>query len=299
MSSTVLYGLVVILWGTSWLGISMQLGAVEPEVSVAYRFSIAALILLAWCFWRRLPMRFGLRVHGLMFLMGLCLFSLNYIGFYFAIDNIVSGLSAVAYSTIVIMNIMFGAMFLREPIRPRVVVGAIIGMIGITLVFWKDVSVIGIISAGMIGLGWSLLATMSASFGNIISLAIQRMKVPVVQANAYGMCYGGLVTFVIVYTRGLPFEFVWTVKYVGSLLYLAFFSSVLGFTFYLTLLGRIGADRAAYASVLFPVVALSFSTVFEEYDWTVLSLAGAVVVLIGNLLVLTRLDSATVVRPSV
>lgn len=294
-----LYGLVVILWGSSWFGISLQLGVIEPEVSVAYRFLIAALVLLVWCVWRQLPMRFGLRAHGLMFLMGTCLFCLNYVGFYFAIGHIASGLSAVAYSTIVIMNITFGALFLREPIRPRVVVGAVIGLIGITIVFWKDVSVSGVFSAGLFGLGWSLLATMCASFGNITSMAIQRMRVPVIQANAYGMCYGGLVTLVIVYSRGLPFEFDWTAKYVASLLYLAFFASVLGFTFYLTLLGRVGADRAAYASVLFPVVALSLSTVFEGYEWTLLSLAGVAVVLIGNLLVLTRLGSSIALRSSV
>jgi len=94
-------------------------------------------------------------------------------------------------------------------------------------------------------------------------------------------------------------HFEWTVSYVGSLLYLAIFASVLGFTFYLTLLGRIGADRAAYATVLFPIVALTLSTVFEGYEWTMLSLIGVVVVLAGNLLVLSRLGAPGVVRAGV
>ena len=294
-----LYALVVLFWGTSWLGITFQLGAVAPEVSVAYRFVVASAILMAWCRWRRLPMRFGLRAHGQMALMGIFLFGLNYIGFYLAIGHIASGLAAVAFSTIVIMNILLGALFLRSPIRPRVVAGAVSGLAGITLVFWDDVSVFGALGAGLIGLGWSMLATLFASVGNIISAASQRDGLPVVQANAYGMCYGGLLTLAIVAVRGVPLQFEWTVSYVGSLLYLAVFASVLGFTFYLTLLGRIGADRAAYATVLFPIVALTLSTVFEGYEWTMLSLIGVVVVLVGNLLMLSRLGAPGVVRAGV
>ena len=296
MNSLALYALVVLFWGTSWLGITFQLGTVAPEVSVAYRFALASAILMAWCRWRRLPMRFGPRAHGLMALMGILLFCLNYIGFYVAIGYIASGLSAVAYSTIVIMNILFGALFLRAPMRPRVVAGALIGLAGITLVFWDDVGAFGALGAGLIGFGWSMLATMFASLGNIVSAASQRQGLPVIQANAYGMCYGGLLTLAIVAARGSPFRFEWTLPYVGSLLYLAIFASVLGFTFYLTLLGRIGADRAAYATVLFPIVALTLSTVFEGYQWTMLSLIGVAVVLVGNLLVLSRLNAPGVAR---
>jgi len=299
MSSLTLYALVVLFWGTSWLGVTFQLGAVAPEVSVAYRFVVASAILMAWCRWRRLPMRFGLRAHGQMALIGIFLFGLNYIGFYLAIGHIASGLAAVAFSTIVIMNILLGALFLRSPIRPRVMAGAVIGLAGIMLVFWDDVSVFGALGAGFIGLGWSMLATLFASVGNIISAASQRDGLPVVQANAYGMCYGGLLTLAIVAVRGVPLQFEWTVSYVGSLLYLAVFASVLGFTFYLTLLGRIGADRAAYATVLFPIVALTLSTVFEGYEWTMLSLIGVVVVMVGNLLVLSRLGAPGVVRAGV
>lgn len=299
MSSLTLYALVVLFWGTSWLGITFQLGAVAPEVSVAYRFVLASAILMAWCRWRRLPMRFGLRAHGQMALMGIFLFGLNYIGFYLAIGHIASGLAAVAFSTIVIMNILLGALFLRSPIRPRVVAGAVIGLAGITLVFWNDVSAFGALGAGLIGFAWSMMATLFASVGNIISAASQRQGLPVIQANAYSMCYGGLLTLAIVAVRGVPLQFEWTVSYVGSLLYLAIFASVLGFTFYLTLLGRIGADRAAYATVLFPIVALTLSTVFEGYEWTMLSLIGVVVVLVGNLLVLSRLGAPGVVRAGV
>ena len=298
MNSPTLYALVVLFWGTSWIAITFQLGTVAPEVSVAYRFLIASVVLISWCLWRRLPMRFGLRAHAYMALMGVFLFCLNYIGFYFAISYIASGLSAVAFSTIVIMNVIFGALFLRSPVRPRVVLGAVLGLIGMALVFWRDLAAFEIAGAGLLGLGWSTLATTFASLGNIASAASQQRGLPVLQANAYSMIYGGILTIAIVLVQGLPLHFVWTVRYIGSLFYLALFASVLGFTFYLTLLGRIGADRAAYATVLFPVVALTLSTVFEGYEWTTVSLIGVGVVLLGNIIALRGIDEPRAARAS-
>ena len=215
MNSPTLYALVVLFWGTSWIAITFQLGTVAPEVSVAYRFLIASVVLISWCLWRRLPMRFGLRAHAYMALMGVFLFCLNYIGFYFAISYIASGLSAVAFSTIVIMNVIFGALFLRSPVRPRVVLGAVLGLIGMALVFWRDLAAFEIAGAGLLGLGWSTLATTFASLGNIASAASQQRGLPVLQANAYSMIYGGILTIAIVLVQGLPLHFVWTVRYIG------------------------------------------------------------------------------------
>jgi drug/metabolite transporter (DMT)-like permease len=102
------------------------------------------------------------------------------------------------------------------------------------------------------------------------------------------MSYGALFTLVIVVARGIPFEFVWSASFLGSLFYLALFASVFGFGAYLTLVGRIGADRAAYSGVLFPVVALGVSTFLESYHWTASAVIGVALVLAGNLLVLVR-----------
>ncbi|MCB2174095.1 DMT family transporter, partial [bacterium] len=112
MRNLLFYLATVLIWGSTWIGIKLQLGSVAPIISVAYRFLLAALILLAWCRIRRLTMRFSLRDHGFIFLQGVLLFGCNYLLFYIAELYIASGLAAVIFSTIVVMNILNGALFL-------------------------------------------------------------------------------------------------------------------------------------------------------------------------------------------
>jgi drug/metabolite transporter (DMT)-like permease len=288
MNNILLYLATIAIWGSSWLGIKYQLGVVAPEVSVFYRFALAAVLLLGWCRLRGLSLRFTWRQHFGLAVQGALLFSLNYVVFYVATKYLTSGLVAVTFSTILVMNMAFGALLLRSPIRPRVALGAVLGIGGLSLVFWPDLAAFDTGSASLIGLGLSLIATAFASLGNVASVRNQRSGVPVVQGNAIGMAYGALSTLVIVLARGVPLTFDPSPLYVGALVYLAVFASILAFGCYLTLLGRIGADRAAYTSVVFPVVALGLSTVFEGFEWTTLAIGGVVLIVLGNVIVLAR-----------
>jgi len=292
MNNLLLYLGTVAIWGSSWLGIKLQLGHVPPEVSVLYRFVVAAALLLAWCHFRGLNMRFTWRQHVAMAMVGVPLFSLNYIIFYIATIYLTSGLVAVTFSTITVMNIGFGALLIGSPIRPRVAIGALFGLAGLSLVFWPDLAAFDTGSAGLIGLGLSLIATAFASLGNVASARNQRAGIPVMQGNAFGMAYGALCTLIVILARGTPFAFDPSPLYVGGVLYLAVVASIFGFGCYLTLLGRIGADRAAYTSVVFPLVALGLSTIFEGFEWTALAIAGVGLILIGNVIVLAKVGRA-------
>ena len=288
MNNILLYLATVAIWGSSWLGIKYQLGVVAPEVSVLYRFILAAALLIGWCWMRGLNLRFTWRQHLGLAAQGVPLFSLNYVVFYVATNYLTSGLVAVTFSTITVMNIVLGALLLGSPIRPRVAFGALLGIAGLALVFWPELAAFDTRSAGLIGLGLSLIATAFASLGNVASAYNQRSGIPVMQGNAIGMAYGALCTLVVVLARGAPFTFDPSPLYVGALFYLAVFATILGFGCYLTLLGRIGADRAAYTGVVFPVVALGLSTVFEGFVWTELALAGVALIVLGNVIVLAR-----------
>jgi drug/metabolite transporter (DMT)-like permease len=288
MSNGLLYVTTVAIWGSSWIAITYQLGTVAPEASIVYRFLLSSIILMGWCVLRGLNLRFSLKEHLYMALQGLLLFSINYIIFYFATMYLTSGLVAVAFSTIVIMNIAMGALFLGVPIRPRVALAALFGLGGLVLVFWPEIAGFNIGSGGLTGLALSLIATASASLGNVTSARNQAAGIPVIQGNAFGMVYGALFTLAVALIRGVPFTFDLRPAYLISLFYLALFASVIGFGSYLTLLGRIGPDRAAYVSVVFPIVSLSLSTLFEGYHWTGAAFAGVALILIGNLIVLTR-----------
>lgn len=284
--TTTLYLVTVLIWGSTFFAIKLQLGEVPTEVSIAYRFALAALILLLWCWLKKLPMRFGLRQHLWMLAQGLTLFGLNYMVVYWATADLTSGLIAVVFSTIVLMNIANGAVFFgRRPVR-SVLAGALIGLVGICLVFLPELAKLNVEGAALQGILLSLLGTFIASLGNMLSTRNQLAKLPVVQTNAYGMVYGAAALGLIALIQGSPFVYEPTWAYTGSLIYLALFGSVLAFGSFLTLLGRIGAERAAYTMVLFPIVALGISTLLEGYQWTLEALLGVVLVLAGNVLIL-------------
>ena len=288
MSNTLLYLITVIIWGSTWLVITFQLGTVPPELSVAYRFALASLILFMYIAARRLPARFSLKQHAFFALQGLFLFSLNYILVYLAESSLTSGLVAIVFSTVIVFNVVFGTLFLRNPVRLRVILGGTIGLLGLALVFWPELSTLDLSSERAVGLLLAFLATISASLGNIISARNQRSELPVVQTNAYGMAYGALIMFVLALLRGAPLTFDASSEYIFSLLYLALFGSVIAFGTYLTLLGKIGPDRAAYVTVAFPIIALALSTIFEGLTWTLLQIGGVLLVIAGNVIVLRR-----------
>jgi drug/metabolite transporter (DMT)-like permease len=282
-----LYIITVLIWGSTWLAIKFQLGVVAPEFSVAYRFLLAALVLFIYMKLRGLKGKFTLEEHLFMGLQGLMLFSINYILVYFSELYITSGMVSVLFSSIIVFNVIFGALLLRNPVRGSVLLGSLVGILGLALIFWPEMQGVDLSGQRTLGLGLGLISACSASLGNIISARNQRAGLPVIQANAFGMLYGSLFTFGVALVRGVPFAFDASPAYISSLLYLAVFGSVIAFGSYLTLLGRIGADRAAYATVLFPVIALALSVLFEGLtltDW--LQFAGIALVLLGNVLVI-------------
>jgi drug/metabolite transporter (DMT)-like permease len=289
VQNMLLYILAVLIWGSTWLGIKYQLGIVDPLVSVIYRFSLAALILMAWCFVRQLKMRFSIEDHLFIALQGTCLFAINYWLFYLAEIHLTSGIVAVIFSTIVFWNILNSRLFLRKPIRLNVICGSILGILGIGLVFWPEFTDVNFSGSAFTGLLLSLSATLMASFGNILSARNQGRGLPVVQTNAYGMTYATLLMSVAALATRRPFTVEYTAAYLFSLFYLALFGSVIAFGSYLTLVGRIGVDRAAYATLLFPIVALAISTVAEGYHWTPSAVAGVLIILAGNALSMAKL----------
>ncbi|MCW5874180.1 MAG: EamA family transporter [Anaerolineales bacterium] len=292
MGNTFLYVIPVLIWGSTWLAIKFQLGTVPPELSVAYRFLLAALILFVYSKWRGLNLRFSRSEHLFMALQGLLLFSLNYVMVYFAELYVTSGLVAVLFSALIILNVLFGALFLRSPVSSRVLLGAFVGVLGVALIFWPEVASLQIEGMRLLGITLGILAALCASLGNIVSARNQRAGLPVIQANAYGMLYGSLATLVFALVRGVDFIFDPSLGYVGALLYLAVFGSVIAFGSYLTLLGRIGADRAAYVNVMVPMIALALSVVFEGLQLGVVEFAGVALVLLGNVIVVGRRQRA-------
>ena len=291
IQNLLLYITTILIWGSSWLAIKFQLGYVDPMVSVAYRFLLASGISWLYCSYSGILMRFGLRDHFLMFLQGTCLFSLNYLLFYISELTLTSGLAAVIFSNLLVMNMLNGIIFLKNRFELGMGLGACLGLAGIVLVFWPEISNFEMGDENLTAASIAVFATFLASLGNIASAINQQNGITVIEANTYGMSYGALLMLALSFASGKEFKIDMTATYLGSLLFLSVFASILAFLSYLTLVGRVGVERAAYATLLFPLVALGISTVFEDYYWTTYAGTGVVLILIGNMMILKKSSS--------
>jgi len=250
---------------------------------------LAGVILLIYSRARGLNMHFRFKDHGFMVLLGFLLFGINYWLVYYAELSLPSGLVAIVFSSIIFLNIINGAWLLKSPIRGYVVFGAAIGMTGIFLVFKEEVDKFDLADGNTIAFLLAFLGAISASLGNITSAFMQKIsKMPVIQTNAFAMLYGSILMLIIALVAGKPLAFVFSFAYISSLLYLTIFGSIVAFGCYLTLLGRIGADKAAYATLVIPVIAIILSTIFEDYHWNTYAAAGVILILTGNFIVLQK-----------
>lgn len=283
-----LYLTTVLVWGSTWFAISCQLGSVSIDVSVFYRFFLASLFLFAWCAFKKVNLKFSLKDHIFFALLGFFQFSINYLAAYEATCHISSGLNAVGFSMILVFNIINSAAFFGTQLTRSVFFGALSGLLGITVIFWPSIISFDLSSEGIMGILFSLLGAALASFGNIASAHIQKKNIPVMEANAFGMGYGALWLLPMIFFTGDSFTIDFSFSYISSLVYLAVLGSIIAFGCYLTLLGRVGASRAAYVHVLTPVVALGFSTLFEDFVWQSNVFIGISLILLGNVIILTK-----------
>lgn len=293
--NALLYVLVVLIWGTTWIALKWQLGPVPIALSIAYRFGLAAVLLFAWLLWRRQLVVPRGRALTWVLAQGLCLFCLNFVCFLNASQTVASGLVAVVFSSAALWNALLARVVHARAIAPQVLAGGALGLSGLVLLFWPEITG-G--HASLVGLAWALGGTLCFSTGNLLSAALQGQGLKPVQTNAWGMAVGTAILLGYALVSGVPFAFDPSPRYVGALLYLAIPGSVIGFTAYLTLVGRLGPERAAYSTVLFPVVALNVSAWVEGYRWTAPALAGLVLVMAGNVLVFRRRASSATTAPT-
>lgn len=288
MQVILLYVTVVLIWGSTWIVIPYQLGDVASELSVAYRFGIAAILLYAYAILTRRKLALPRDAYPFVFLQGLLLFSLNYFLVYYGTQYITTGLVAVVFSTVIIFNALFERLFFRVPFEPRVVLAAAVGLSGIALVFWSSITEFSLQDEAVIGVLLVLVSTIIASLGNMTAVINTRRTLPVVAVNAHSMAMSSVVSIIFALALGRRLAFSFETSYLVSLAYLSLFGSAIAFGCYLALIRRIGAARAAYSAVVIPIVALGLSTALEGYEWTPTAALGIVLSLIGNWLVLIR-----------
>lgn len=289
--NALLYILVVAIWGTTWIAIFLQQGPVPATVSIFWRFAIASVTMLTILLMTRRLRRLALRDHLFCILQGCCVFGFNFWCFYTAASWINTGLESVIFSMAVLFNAINSFLFFRQTPPGRFYLAALLGLVGIITLFWDDLQVSGLSSAMLPGILLSALGTYGFSLGNMLSIRHQRRGLETLTTNSWAMLYGTLIIGAIALLRGDNFMPQWTMSYLGALFYLAIFGSVIAFGAYFTLVGRIGASNAAYSTLLFPLVALTLSTLYEGYQWHANAIIGLVLILVGNLVMFARVPA--------
>ena len=288
MLSILLYITVVLIWGSAWLAVKYQLGVVAPEASIAYRIGSAAVLMLLWALWRRQSLRYTRRDHLFLLLQGALIFSINFFMFYRATFYLTTGLIALINSTASALIILVNCCLQRRLPAGRVAMGAVLGVCGIAVIFWPQLAVLSWSSDVGRGILYSCGGTICFSLGSIVGARNRTSGYPLQSNIAWAMFYGTVLLTGFVLLSGREFNFDSRLTYISALLYLSLVGSVLAFAAYFALLGRIEPERAAYVAVLFPIVALSLSTLFEGYTWSLSAFVGVLLTLMGNVLVLYK-----------
>lgn len=283
-----LFIIPALVWGSTWYAIKFQLGVVDPLVSVIYRFALSAIILVIFCLLTKRSLKFSRKEHLRVALQGLLLFGMNYWLIYQSEEYLSSGLVAVGFSTLIFFNIFFGGLFLGNRIGKKVIFSAISGLTGTAIIFKEELLAFQAGSEGVKGILFLISSVMIASMGNITSAKNSRLKIPVIQATALGMGYGSVLMCVLALVLGKTFTIETSPEYLISLVYLSLPGSVIAFVAYLTLMSQIGPEKAAYAIVVVPVVAVLISTFMEGFNFTLYTALGMVLLLLGNVLALYR-----------
>ena len=283
--NTLLYSTTVCIWGSTWYAITLQLSQVPPMLSVIYRFALASVILFAICLATGTRLKYSARDQFFLVLQGATWIGAGYYLLYIVSGKITSGLIATMFSCILFLNVINLRIFMGIPARKGVLAAAALGIVGVVLAFQPAPGAAG----KAIGIVPYLIATVSvylSSIGNVIALRNARTGMSPFASNAWSMLYGSLLLIVLWVAQGGSFQFSTDWGYLLPLLYLSLFGSVTAFCCYLKLMDNIGADRAAYALIMAPVLALVISTIFEGFQWSGVRLLGACCVFLGNILVL-------------
>jgi len=288
MRNTFLFITTLLCWSPTWYIIKFQLGYIDPLISVFYRITLAAAILFFILILTKKSLRFNMNQHLWFSMLGLCLFSFNYIFFYLANTYLISGVVTIAFSTNLIFNIVGEKIIYKVNASASTWMAALFGLIGILIIFNNEIFHFNPNDKTHIGIALSFVATFFWSCGNMIHIRNAKNKLPFFPSIAYAMLYGSILTLVAAKVRGAEILFEFSFAYISALLFLSIFGTVVAFYLYLTLLNNIGPGRAGYVGVLMPVLALLISTHFENLEWSNNLIIGLPILIAGSVLILNQ-----------
>ena len=281
------FAIVTLIWGSTWIVIRDQLGTVPPSWSVTYRFLVAGTAMIAYALVRGERLRLDARGWAFAAALAVLQFCFNFNFVYRAEGFITSGLVAVVFALLLVPNAVLGRIFLGQQLGRQLLVGSAVAMAGVTLLFVhearNDPHGPG---ASIAGVAWTLAGVLSASIANVLQATETARRYPMAAMLGIAMLLGAGVDAAIAFSLNGPPVIEWRAGYLIGILYLGLIASAVAFTLYFGILRVIGPAKAAYSSVIVPVIAMLLSTLFEGYRWSGLAIAGSLLALSGLVIAL-------------
>ncbi len=284
------------IWGSTWIVIRDQIGTVPPQWSVAYRFALAAVAMALVAKWKGQSLKIDRGGLIAALVLGVTQFAVNFNSVYMAERFITSGVVATVFALLIIPNSLLAWAFLGQKPNARFLWAGLVAVAGVGLLFVHELRSSPLTGRDIaIGLAFTLAGLLGASSSNVYQAGEEARRHPLLALLAWSMAIGAVLDICIAFAVAGPPVFEARLGYWAGVIYLALFGSVLCFALYFPVVRKIGPGKAAYSSVLVPIIAMSLSTVFENYRWSPLAMAGAALSLGGMLLVLVGRRRPTLV----
>ena len=284
------------VWGSTWIVIRDQIGSVPPQWSVAYRFILAAVAMALVARWKGQSLKIDRGGFVAALVIGVTQFSLNFNSVYMAERFITSGVVATVFALLLIPNSLLAWAFLGQKPNARFLWAGLVAVAGVALLFIHELRSSPLAGRDIaIGLAFTLAGLLGASSANVYQAGEEARRHPLLALLAWSMAIGAVIDICLAFAVAGPPVFEARLGYWAGVVYLALLGSVLCFALYFPVVRKIGPGKAAYSSVLVPVIAMSLSTIFEDYQWSPLAIGGAALSLGGMLLALARRRRPTLV----
>lgn len=277
------------IWGSTWIVIRGQLGTVPPQWSVTYRFIVAAAAMAALALWKGDSLRIGRKGLAAAAFLGFTQFCINFNAVYLAERHITSGVVATVFALLLIPATLLGWAMLGHKPSGRFAWSSLVAVAGIVLLFMHEIREHPADGRHIaVGIALTLVGMVGAAVANVTQARPEIRRYPLFALLAWSMGAGAVIDGLIAYAMTGPPSFDPRPSYWLGVLYLALLASVLTFSLYYPVVRKIGPAKAAYSSVLVPIIAMGFSTALEHYRWTPTTIAGALLALGGMAAALGR-----------
>jgi drug/metabolite transporter (DMT)-like permease len=275
-----MYLFCLLAWGLNFIAIKIQGHVVPLELSLLYRLAFTSVVFIVLTVWLKPGGQRQRKDWPYLAAFGVLNLSLSYLLLYYATAWISAALVTLVFSLKTIGTPVALRIFLKQELRPSVLVGGLVGVCGVGLVLYPVLAQ-AMPDTALKGLGFAVLGMVLTSVGDVCSGRNASQGIHPLRANAFGFCVATLVLGGISLVQGQHLQFDFSVSYISALLYLTLVASCLAWFLYLKLIQRIGAAASSYMVALFPAVGGIGSVLIGESEPNLYLLLGCVVSCLG------------------